>query len=156
MASIKKISERKYKITVSNGYRADGRKISKAKTITVPNNVPKRGIDQYVAHAAEEIERAVKDGYSEDSEMTFREYAQRWLDRQVKYAPSTLENYRRMLLEVYPFIGEIQLNKLKPIALENLLIELRKRQSHGKPIQEATAQKYLTVVSVVLSDAKRN
>ena len=36
MASIKKINTRKYKITVSNGYRPDGRKISRAKTITVP------------------------------------------------------------------------------------------------------------------------
>lgn len=40
MASIKKINERKFKITISNGYRADGRKISKAKTITVPDTVP--------------------------------------------------------------------------------------------------------------------
>ena len=42
------------------------------------------------------------------------------------------------------------------MALENLLIELRKRTHQGKPIQEATVQKYLTVVSAVLSDAKRN
>lgn len=42
------------------------------------------------------------------------------------------------------------------MALENMLVELRKRESHGKPVQEATVQKYLTVVSAVLSDAKRN
>ena len=30
MASIKKIDERRYKITVSNGYRPNGKKISKA------------------------------------------------------------------------------------------------------------------------------
>lgn len=45
---------------------------------------------------------------------------------------------------------------LRPIALENMLVELRKRSNHGKPVQEATVQKYLTVVSAVLSDAKRN
>ena len=44
MASIKKIDERRYKITVSNGYRPNGKKISKAKTIQVPPGVPKRGI----------------------------------------------------------------------------------------------------------------
>ncbi len=33
---------------------------------------------------------------------------------------------------------------------------LRKWTRRGKPIQEATVQKYLTVVSAVLSDAKRN
>ena len=31
MASIKQLSDRKYKITISNGYRTDGRKICKAK-----------------------------------------------------------------------------------------------------------------------------
>ena len=85
MASITKKSERKYKITVSNGYRADGRKISKAKTITVPDSVPRRGIEQYVIHAAEEMEREVKNGYSEDGETPFQEYADHWLSRQVKY-----------------------------------------------------------------------
>ena len=40
--------------------------------------------------------------------------------------------------------------------MENLLFELRKRKHHGKPIQESTAQRYLTVVPAVLSDANRN
>ena len=61
-----------------------------------------------------------------------------------------------MLGRVYPFIGAIQLNRLRPIALENMLVELRKRKYRGKPIGEATVQKYLTVVSAVLTDAKRN
>ena len=61
-----------------------------------------------------------------------------------------------MLGRVYPFIGAIQLNRLRPIALENMLVELRKRKYRGKPIGEATVQKYLTVVSAVLTNAKRN
>ena len=71
MASIKKLDERRFKITVSNGYRPNGKKISKAKTIQVPPGVPRRGIGQYVAHAAEELERSFKTGYAEDDEMTF-------------------------------------------------------------------------------------
>ena len=156
MASIKKLDERRYKITVSNGYRPNGKKISKAKTIQVPSGVPKRGIGQYVAHAAEELERSFKTGYAEDGEMTFEEFASRWLKRQTKYAPSTIATYRRMLEVVYPLIGNIRLSKLRPLALENMLSELRKRKHHGKQIQESTAQRYLTVVSAVLSDAKRN
>lgn len=156
MASIKKLSDRKFKITISNGYRLSGKKICKAKTITVPDSVKPRGIPQYVAHEAEELERLVKSGYSEDRDTIFETYAARWLNRQVKYAPGTLASYRRMLEVVYPYIGSIKLGELRPMALENMLIELRKRTSHGKPIQEATVQKYLTVVSAVLSDAKRN
>ena len=124
MASIKKLDERRYKITVSNGYRPNGKKISKAKTIQVPSGVPKRGIGQYVAHVAEELERSFKTGYAEDGEMTFEEFASRWLNRQTKYAPSTIAAYRRMLEVVYPMIGGIRLNKLRPMALENILIAL--------------------------------
>lgn len=112
MASIKQLDERRYKITVSNGYRPNGKKISKAKTIQVPPSVPKRGIGQYVAHAAEELERSFKTGYAEDGEMTFEEFASRWLKRQTKYASSTIAAYRRMLEVVYPMIGGIRLNKL--------------------------------------------
>ena len=107
MASIKQLDDRRFKITVSNGYRPDGKKICKAKTIRVPESIPKRGIPQYVAHEAEELERQFKTGYSEDGNMTFEEFAERWLARQVRYAPSTLESYRRMLGRVYPFIGAI-------------------------------------------------
>ena len=156
MASIKQLQMRKYKITVSNGYRPDGRKISRARTITVPDTVRKQQIPQYVAHQAEEFERLVKNGFCEDSSMRFEEYARRWLDRQSRYAPSTLASYRRMLEAVYLYIGAVPLCRLRPIHMENLLAELRKRTCHGKPIREATAQKYLTVVSAVLSDAKRN
>ena len=156
MASIKQINDRKFKITISNGYRPNGKKICKAKTITVPNSVKPRGIPQYVAHEAEELERLVKSGFAEDRDTTFETYATRWLERQVKYAPGTLASYRRMLERVYPYIGAIKLGELRPMALENMLIELRKRTHQGKPIQEATVQKYLTVVSAILSDAKRN
>lgn len=156
MASIKKLTDRKFKITISNGYRPNGKKICKAKTITVPDSVKPRGIPQYVAHEAEELERLVKSGFAEDRDTTFEAYATRWLERQVKYAPGTLASYRRMLERVYPYIGAIKLGELRPMALENMLIELRKRTHQGRPIQEATVQKYLTVVSAVLSDAKRN
>ena len=88
--------------------------------------------------------------------MTFETYARGWLERQTKYAPGTIAFYRRSLETVFPEIGAIKLNKLRPIALENLLAKLRKRTHRGKPIKEKTVQKYLTVVSAVLSDAKRN
>lgn len=156
MASIKQIQERKFKITVSNGYRPDGRKISRAKTITVPTTVKARSIPQYVSHAAEEFERFVKNGFGEDANTSFEVYAERWLERQVKYAPGTLASYRRMLAVCYPYIGHLPLCKLRPVALENMMNELRKREYRGRRIQEKTVQKYLTIVSAVLSDAKRN
>ena len=39
MASLKQLDERRYKITVSNGYRPDGRKVCKARTLHVPKRI---------------------------------------------------------------------------------------------------------------------
>lgn len=156
MASIKQLSERKYKITISNGYR-NGKKICKSQTIQVPKSVSSRNIRQYVMHEAEELERRFKYGFSEDGSTTFQDYAEGWLSRQSKYAPSTLASYRRQLEVVYPYIGAIPLCKLRPLAIENMLTQLRKRKNRGgQPIQETTVQHYLSAVSAVLSDAKRN
>lgn len=91
MASIQKIDPRKYKITVSNGYRANGKKISRAKTIHVPEGVHPRSIQQYVAHEAEEFERMVKNGFGEDADTPFEDYARSWLKRQTKYRHPQME-----------------------------------------------------------------
>ena len=156
MASIKQLTERKYKITISNGYR-NGKKICKSQTIQVPKSVASRSIRQYIMHEAEELERRFKYGFSEDGSTTFQDYAESWLSRQSKYAPSTLASYRRRLEVVYPYIGAIPLCKLRPLAIENMLTQLRKRKNrNGQPIREATVQHYLSAVSAVLSDAKRN
>ena len=96
MASIKQLTERKYKITISNGYR-NGKKICKSQTIQVPKSVASRSIRQYVMHEAEELERRFKYGFSEDGSTAFQDYAEGWLSRQSKYAPSTLASYRRQL-----------------------------------------------------------
>ena len=136
MASIKQLSDRKYKITISNGYRTDGRKICKAKTIQVPDSVPKRGVEQYVYHEAERLERLFKQGYSEDAEMTFETYARGWLERQTKYAPGTIAFYRRSLETVFPEIGAIKLNRLRPIALENLLARQADQGKDGAEIPD--------------------
>lgn len=73
------------------------------------------------------------------------------------YAPSTLASYRRLLEVVYPFIGATPLCKLRPLSIENMLSQLRKRTNRrGQPVRESTVQHYLSAVSAVLSDAKRN
>ena len=59
--------------------------------------------------------------------MKFEEYALRQLDRQTKYVPSTIVSYQRMLERGYLYIGSIKLNRLRPVAMENMMVELRKR-----------------------------
>ena len=72
----RKKSERKYKITVCNGYKVNGQKRMKAQTITVPSSVPKRGIQQYVMAEAERIEKKFKYGVEESDQTHFEQYAE--------------------------------------------------------------------------------
>ena len=158
MAYIKKKSERKFKITVCNGYKVNGQKRMKAQTITVPSSVPKRGIQQYVMAEAERIEKKFKYGVEESDQTYFEQYAENWLKRQEPFfKATTYAGYKRNLNIVYPLIGGIPLAKLLPMTLEEMCEELRKRPGRGgNCIKETTVQKYLETVSSVLEDAKKN
>ena len=102
MAYIKKKSERKYKITVCNGYKVNGQKRMKAQTITVPSSVPKRGIQQYVMAEAERLEKKFKYGIEESDRTHFDRYAEAWLNRQKPYfKATTLAGYKRNLEIAY-------------------------------------------------------
>ena len=132
MAYIKKKSERKFKITVCNGYKVNGQKRMKAQTITVPSSVPKRGIQQYVMAEAERIEKKFKYGVEESDQTHFEQYAENWLKRQEPFfKATTYAGYKRNLDIVYPLIGGIPLAKLLPMTLEEMCEELRKRPGHG-------------------------
>ncbi len=65
--------------------------------------------------------------------MTFETYARGWLSdrRNMRLARSRFTG--RSLETVFPEIGAIKLNKLPPIALENLLAKLRKRTHRANP-----------------------
>ena len=158
MAYIKKKSERKFKITVCNGYKVNGQKRMKAQTITVPSSVPKRAIQQYVMAEAERIEKKFKYGVEESDQTHFEQYAENWLKRQQPFfKATTYAGYKRNLGIVYPLIGGIPLAKLLPMTLEEMCEELRKRPGRGgNCIKETTVQKYLETVSSVLEDAKKN
>ena len=128
-----------------------------SRTIDVPKEIPKRSVMQYVYAEAQKLEKRFRCGMDEDDRTTFEQYAESWLKRQTHYKPSTLAGYQRELKIVYPFIGGIALNKLRPLILEEMCAELRKRKKrNGEPVCEATVRKYLQTVSAVLEDAKRN
>ena len=158
MAYIQQRGEIRYKITVCNGYKPNGQKRMQARTVDVPKEVPKRGIQQYVMAEAERLEKRFRTGIDQSENTRFEDYANRWLDRVAKrYKVSTLEGYRRMLEAMYPTIGGLPLCKIRPMVLEELCEELRQRPGRrGQPLSENTVHKYLDTVSAVLQDAVKN
>ena len=94
MAYIQQRGERKYKITVCNGYKPNGQKRMQARTISVPKEVPKRGIRQYVMAEAERLEKRFRTGIDQSENSRFEDYANGWLTRmERRYKASTLEGY---------------------------------------------------------------
>ncbi|MFR3793118.1 MAG: hypothetical protein ACLTWO_14585 [Blautia massiliensis (ex Durand et al. 2017)] len=81
MAYIQQRGERKYKITVCNGYKPNGRKRMQARTISVPKEVPKRSIRQYVMAEAERLEKRFRTGIDQSENTRFEDYASSWLTR---------------------------------------------------------------------------
>ena len=158
MAYIQQRGERKYKITVCNGYKPNGQKRMQARTVDVPKEVSKRGIQQYVMAEAERLEKRFRTGIDQSENTRFEDYANRWLDRMAKrYKVSTLEGYRRMLEAVYPTIGGLPLCKIRPMVLEEVCEELRQHPGRGgKTMSENTVHKYLDTISAVLQDAVKN
>ncbi len=157
MAYIQQRGERKFKITVCNGYRPNGQKRVQARTIDVPPDIPRRGIQQYVAAEAVRLEKRFRYGIDEDERTPFETYARHWLARQTHYKESTLAGYARQLETIYPLIGGIPLCKLRPMVLEEMCQQLRRKPGRkGKPLSEATVHKYLDTVSAVLEDAAKN
>ena len=95
-----------------------------SRTIDVPKEIPKRSVMQYVHAEAQKLEKRFRCGMDEDDRTTFEQYAESWLKRQTHYKPSTLAGYQRELKIVYPYIGGIALNKLRPLILEEMCAEL--------------------------------
>lgn len=158
MAYIQKRGERKFKITVCNGYRTNGQKRMQARTIDVPKTVVKHNIKQYVFAEAERMEKRFKTGIDQDEQTKFETYANEWLRRKKPlYKASTLAGYTRMLEWVYPLIGGVPLCKMNAILLEEMCASLRKRKTRsGKAVSEATIHKYLDTVSAVLEEARKS
>ena len=95
MAYIQQRGERKYKITVCNGYKPNGQKRMQARTVDVPKEVPKRVIQQYVMAEAERLEKRFRTGIDQSENTRFEDYANRWLTRmERRYKASTREGYR--------------------------------------------------------------
>ncbi|QXN67741.1 hypothetical protein [Mycolicibacterium phage J1] len=108
--SIEKRGKNKYRLTVSMGSgknRKRYRRTVECKT--------KPQAEKELAKFVAEIEG---DNFIEPSKLTFKSYANKWLDDYARpnLAPKTVYEYERLLeLRISPFFGHIKLNKIKPI-----------------------------------------
>jgi integrase len=79
--TIEKRGENKYRLTVSAGFDADGRRIRHRRTITAAND---REAETQLAMFIAEIEGG---GYYEPSRLRFGEFARKWLKEYAQAEP---------------------------------------------------------------------
>jgi integrase len=117
MANIEKRGENSYRLVASDGYDANGKKLRKYRTITLPKDMTELQKGKELTRQAVLFDEAVRNGECLDGEKTtFAEYTAVWLKTyaEKKLAPGTLKTYKtRLEKRIIPAIGHIKLSKLK-------------------------------------------
>lgn len=137
MASIIKRNN-SYRVTVSNGYDINGKKIVRTRTFNKPDDMTDKKWEKEIQILALEFEREVENGLNINSNSTLKEYIEKWFkeyaDKQLQ--PTTLESYHYWLdAIILPALGHIKLNKLTPMKILSLLNNLTEDgiRKDGKP-----------------------
>lgn len=111
MANIEKRTENTYRIVVSAGYDAGGKKLRKYKTVTLLGGMTDRQREKELTRQAVLFEQEVENGtYLDGAKITFAEFAQIWLEgyAEKKLAPGTLKPYKmRLGKRIIPALGHI-------------------------------------------------
>ena len=119
MAHIERIEGKRgtsYRFIVSNGFDADGKRITHKKTWRPPEGMTPRQAEKAAQRAAMDFERSIEQGYSLDNKQTFAEYAAYVLELKERTGvrPTTLDRYRDLLGRINAAIGHIKLANLRP------------------------------------------
>ena len=137
MASITKRGN-SYRISVSNGYRTDGRKIMHTKTWTPPYNMTARQTQKELQRVAVEFENAVRRGQAMSGSTTLADFAEKWLTEHVdkQLQETTAESYRHELkTKILPALGHMRIDSIQPMHVMAFIDQMGKDgiRVDGKP-----------------------
>lgn len=118
MASIEKRSDNTYRITVSDGYDRNGKKIRRHKTVKFEGSLSEKQKQKELQKQAVLFEKSVESGtYLDGEKITFEEFINKWLSdyAEKQLAPMTLYRNKLMLCKrIIPALGHIKISKLQP------------------------------------------
>lgn len=129
MASIRKISENSYKITVSCGRDAANKQIRHYMTWNPDKPMTEKQMEKAVQKAAYEFEKQINLGFRPDDSRTFKEFAEYFiaLKKQHGVAATTLESYEWVKQRVYEGIGDMRLVDIRPYHLNKLYAKIAQK-----------------------------
>lgn len=159
MASIQKRGN-SYRISVSNGYTAKGKKVVETATWTPDPGMKKKEIEAALNEFAVDFERSVKSGKNIRGErMTLNELSKTYLSAMAPpvLARTSYADYKKRLeLRILPAMGHIQIGLIRQRDINNyqkMLEESYISSVTKKPLSNASVKKDCLVISAMLSYA---
>ena len=149
MASIKQIKGKKgvsFLITVSCGSDHTGKQVRHYKTWHPDPKMTDRQIEKAVQKAALDFEREIELGYQIDQRQSFAQfsdYVLQEMEREEK-KHKTIYEYRQLTKRIYPEIGHLKLQEIRPQHLNAFYAKLAKETK--KNADRSVAKEYLTQV----------
>lgn len=128
MASIRKIRDNSYKITVSCGRDAANRQRRHYMTWKPDKPMTEKQMEKAAQKAAYEFEKQINLGFRPDDNRTFRDFAEYFIDlkRQSGLSARSIEGYNWAKRRVYDGIGDMRLVDIRPYHLNKLYANIAK------------------------------
>lgn len=126
MATIKKRGN-SYLIRCYDGYDQTGRQIERTMTWKIPAGMTEKKAEKEARHQAELFEEKVRTGQSaEQKAMKFAAFAEKWFQdyAATQLRPRTIDGYKHLMQRVYPSIGHLYIDKIRPAHLVQFYREL--------------------------------
>mgnify|MGYP000152824535 CR=1 FL=1 len=157
MATVQKRGE-SYRIRASAGYDSTGKQIMKSMTWKPAPGLSEKQIEKELERQKILFDEKVKADKSFDENIRFQEFTEQWFQDYGKdhLRIRTYTEYQKMTKRLYPAIGHIRLNKLRPRHLVEFYSQLaepgqNKRTKGG--LAPKTIKHYHTMISSIMDRA---
>lgn len=126
MASIKRRGG-SFLIRCYDGYNQNGKQIERTMTWKIPAGMSDKKAEKEAQHQAALFEERVRTGQiAEQKTMKFSAFSEKWfLDyAATQLRPRTIDGYKRLMQRVYPSIGHLYIDRIRPAHLVQFYREL--------------------------------
>jgi len=116
-----------YRFRVSAGYSTDGKQIFKTMTWTPPAGMSAKRAEKEAQHQAALFEEQVRTGQTADNKrVKFQDFAEKWFTdyAETQLRRKTIASYRDLMKRIYPALGHLYLDKIRPAHLTAFYREL--------------------------------
>ncbi len=126
MATIKKRGN-SYLIRCYDGYDQNGKQIERTMTWKIPEGLTEKKAEKEALHQAALFEERVRNGQvTEGKALKFSDFAEKWFSdyANTQLRPRTIDGYRRLMARIYPSLGHLYIDKIRPAHLVQFYREL--------------------------------